>query len=387
MARQSRGRVRNTSSGGSWGRRGGKEALEQAKQERKAAAARSNRGPREFWLEKGQTKTICILDDSLDDMFYVHRHDYYDPNSNTFTPPALCCRQIEECPICAEVDRNPKGAWKPAAFTIMSSIVEFTDPDEEDPIFTTKDGEEVFQQKTILAMKATQSEEFERIFSVVTEKHGTLRGLVLQVTRSEGKQSIRIGKPTMMDDGQMYYMLSEDEILDWFGHDAIKGDDGKTIKEADADTEPFDYSKLFPEPNAEDLADTHGLPLAPGSDADNRRSRRGDDDEDDAPRTRSRGRKRSRGGASDEDEEQPTRRSRGRRRTRSQEDDQDEDQREDDQEDAGEEEEKPRTRTRTRTRTRSRSDEQEEDSPPKRSRTRGRSRGRAASADDAEIPM
>lgn len=362
MARQARGRIRTTSNGDGWGRRGGKEALEEAKRERKAAADRSNRGPREFWLEKGQTKTICILDNSLDEMFYVHRHDYYDPNSSTFVPPALCCRQIEECPICAEVDRNPKGPWKPAAFTIMSSVVEFTDPEKDDPIFTTKDGEDVFQQKTILAMKATQSEEFERIFSVVAEKHGTLRGLVLQVTRSEGKQSIKIGKPTMMDDGQMYYMLSEDDIVDWFGHDVIKGDDGRTIKEADADIEPFDYGKLYPEPTAEELADKYGLPLSPGSDADNRRSRRNSDDEDEAPRPRSRSRSLNRG-SSDEDEAPSRGRSRGHsrgRRSRAAEQGQEQEQEDNPQVDNEQEDEAPRTRIRSR-------------------------RGRAASADD--VPM
>mgnify|MGYP005845330999 CR=1 FL=1 len=392
MARRARGRVRNTSSGGSWGRRGGKEALEQARQERKVAANRRNYGPQEFGLRnKGDVREIVFLDDNLDSMFYVHRHDWYQENAKPPVQKFLCARQIEECPICAEYERNPKGPFGPSAFTIMSSIIEFVDPEEDDPLYTTKKDEDVFHAKRLFAMKATQSEEYERIFQIVEEKHGTLRGLVLLVQRGEGKQSPRIGKPTMLDDGQMYYMMSEDELAEEFGHDAIKGDDGKVLRPADDDIHPYDYGKLFPEPNAEDLAEQANVPLVPGSEAENRRARgREDEDEgDDEPRSR-RGRgSRRRGRSEPADDEPPARQSRGRRsrsRSRSADQETEHEGRDDQDDEQGDDREEDQPRTRTRTRSRARPPEDKDSAPP-RSRTR-RGRGRAASADDTDsIPM
>lgn len=404
MARKARGRVRDrgSSSNDAWGRRGGKEGLARADQERKKAAERSNFGPWRFGLDKGDEREIIILDASVDDFWYMYEHTYYNKSDKPPVKHFPCSREFEECPICEEASANQNGPYNPSAWTIFLTVLELHD---DDP-YEDRDGVEHFYSKRLLAVKATQATELERIFEIVEKKEGGLRGLCLLMSRDEGKQSIRIGKPVMNDDGEMYSFYSDDELIDEFGHDAVVKD-GKTVREEDWDITPYDYAKLFPKPTASAIAEQTGLELPAGSAAAIQQELDEDDEEEGTSRRRRSGGKSRRRGRAAQETTGARRRSRSRRASEEEDEDQnDEDQQDEQEEDEQEEERRPRSRSRSRPRARSREeepedDEQEEEEPPRRSRTRtrsrasskkddapkgrSRSRGRRASADD--IPM
>lgn len=375
MARTPRSRTRSSGGGDSWGRRGGKEGMSRATEERKKAAENRNSGPFRFFLNKGDAREIIILDASVDDFWYMYEHTYYNQQERPPVRQYACSREFEECPICEEAASNRNSPYGPAAWTIYLTVLELHD---DDP-YEDRDGNLHYESKRLMAVKATQSSDLEHIFDIVMKKEGTLRGLTLLMQRDEGKQAVRIGKPVMNDDGEMYSFWDEDELIDQFGSDEVKKD-GKVVREADFLITPYNYAKLFPKPDAITLSEQTGLELAAGSDAAIRRELDEEGEEEDERPSRSRGRSSRRSGGR-KAQSTTGARSRSRSRSRDEEEDDGEEEaprrgrsrprasrREEPEDDAP-----PRGRSRSRSRSRSREEEQEEE-PPRRSRSRSRSR-------------
>lgn len=264
MARQPR--TSGASNSSSWGRRGGRAALAQAQQERSQAAARRNQGPWRFFLEKNSSREIVILDATLDDMWSMYEHTYYNASDKPPVQQFTCCKEIEDCPIC-EAALGANSPYAPSNYTMYFSVIE-QNSDPAKPLYYDKEDKPVFHQKRLLAVKSSASVELERALEVAEKgNNGALRGVVLRMERDGGQQSVRIGKPAPMDNGMVYALYDEDTLVANYGHAAVVRD-GNTVKKANEDITPYDYGKIFPKPSAKGLAEATGLPVPAGSQAD-----------------------------------------------------------------------------------------------------------------------
>jgi hypothetical protein len=82
--------------------------------------------------------------------------------------------------------------------------------------------------------------------------------MYLVMRRGSGDQAVAIGEPVMLENGKLFDMIPEAELVKEYGHPPIKNRDGKIIKPANGDLEPFDYAELFPRPDPDDLAKRFG---------------------------------------------------------------------------------------------------------------------------------
>jgi hypothetical protein len=117
----------------------------------------------------------------------------------------------------------------------------------------------------LMPVKLSQKDLFLQLQAHGVREQGSMRGMYLVMRRGTGDQSVSTGEPAMLDNGKLYDFVSEDEMLAEYGHPAVKNREGKIIKPANADLEPFDYDELFPRPDPDDLAKRFGGRALAGS--------------------------------------------------------------------------------------------------------------------------
>lgn len=266
------------------------------KSDEKKAAAKRDGGymPFRFWQNKGEQCEVIILDSSMDEAFWRHEHNLKIGGKwGNYEP---CIAESGPCPFC-EMDSRP-------SLVIFLSVLVLR------PYKNKKTGKVTQYSKMLLALKRQQFAEFDRIEAIAMKKHGTLRGVSLLLHREDEENSFSTGMPIANEDGMLINdFLSEKQLAKEFGHDAIMRD-GKTLKRADEDIEPFDYKKLFPKPDEDAIREEHGMTVLGSRKANSeeamvtksKRSRADDDDDDDEiPGVSS---KRSRPVDDDEEEEE-----------------------------------------------------------------------------------
>lgn len=248
----------NTQGGGaSWMKRGD-DARQRAEAEiaRQREAAARREGPRmpwRFWVPVGEQREIVVLDSQIGPSFYEHQ--LQNPKNGKWETYEACPKEWEPCPICM-ADESRGGGWgKESSYLMFLTVAELTP-------WTDKDGNEHSHSIRLLAVKAQQHGFFMRQF----DRHGTLRGMHLLMSR-DTKNTPNHGTPEFVQ------MHSEDDILESFGHEEVKNDQGKVIKAANADCFPVEYEKLFRQPSAEDIRTRYNLGKA-GAPAGSRASRK-----------------------------------------------------------------------------------------------------------------
>lgn len=301
---------------------------------RDEARAKSRKGkagmPFRFWQKRGEECEVIILDENIeppaDDptngAFWRQEHNLKGPDGK-WGNHEPCIQETGPCPFCEE-GSNP-------ALVIFLSVLVLR------PYKSKKTKEVKEYSKMLLAIKRGQLDDFTKIEKIAKKKHGTLRGASIFLYRKDEDNSFSTGLPVANDDGQLLNdWLSEDDLIEEFGHEAVEGrESGTILKKENEDIEPFDYRKLFPEPDADEIREAHGVEVA-GSRKSSRRARQSDDDDDEIPM--------------DHGEDDSPRRSRRSRRSRSSESESDTDE-------SAEAEEKPAKSSRRRGRRSSKSDE------------------------------
>ncbi len=188
-----------------------------------------------FYVKAGEECEIIVLDKSLDDCVAFYEHNSQDSNGKwgIYEP---CLKDLGvECPICATGNNS--------YYVMMLSVLVLKE-------FTTKSGQVIKQSKMLLPIKMGQFDILRRLEAAAKKECGTMRGMYLLMARSKADKSPRIGEPAILDDGKMYDMLTEEELEDEYGHDAVVGQDKKTIlRPENFDITPYDYEKLFPKPD------------------------------------------------------------------------------------------------------------------------------------------
>jgi len=197
-----------------------------------------------FYVKGGEECEIIILDKSLDDVVAFYEHNLQD-GEGRWGLHVPCIKDFAECPIC-------KSGSTSSYVMMMSALVLKS--------FTTKSGTVVPHSKMLLPVKTSQFDTFRRLEAAAKKEAGTMRGMYLVMARSKtDSKSPRIGEPTILDNGKMFDLIPEDELLKDFGHDAVLGTDKKTvIRPENFDITPYDYEKLFPQPDVAAIIKEYG---------------------------------------------------------------------------------------------------------------------------------
>ena len=115
-----------------------------------------------------------------------------------------------------------------------------------------------------MVVKTQQISDFARLEAACRKQHGTMRGMVLVMERDNDRQSNRIGKPIILDNGAMFDFENEATLLrDWGSEPVIEN--GKVIRPENVDITPFDYDRILPLPDPEELARRFGGTMPQGN--------------------------------------------------------------------------------------------------------------------------
>lgn len=252
------------------------EEQERAEARREAAKNRV-REPFRFFCGNGETREIVIIDDQPD--FFRYEHNLQNPRTKRWDLYLPCIDSTANCPVCSVSER-------PSYFAMYLTIIDLTP-------YTNSEGEEIEWSKKLLVVKPAQQKKIMRLF----ERHGTLRGMVLEMTR-DGEKSASIG-----NDIEFKEFMEDDELAEYVTEYEDK--EGK-VHEIIGD-EPFDYEAIFPEMTEKQLRSYVGGSANAGNREDDdralgRSSRRNrDDDSDGGDGETRRSARRSRSADSDSD--------------------------------------------------------------------------------------
>ncbi len=208
---------------GEEGRRRMQEEQERAEARREANASMSG-APFRFFCPVGETREVIVVDDAPD--FFRHEHNMKDSHGkwSVFTS---CIADHANCPVCmGNPDKQPY-------FAMYLTIIDLTP-------YTNRDGVEVPWSKKLMVVKSNQQKKIMRLY----ERHGTLRGMILSMTR-DGEKDAAIG-----NDIEFVEFIDEDTLATYVNSYVNK--DNKPIEVIGS--EPFDYEELFPPQTEEMLA-------------------------------------------------------------------------------------------------------------------------------------
>jgi hypothetical protein len=223
-----------------------------------------------FRLKPGAETEIVILDSEVDTVAFFEHHLKKDGKWGHFES---CPGEWSNCPLCASGD--------PKAFVWFLTVLDCTPYERED-------GTEVPYFRRLLPIKPSQANTYKRILKAAYKEHGTIRGVVLTVERDTSDKSSAIGEPVIREGGSMFDRYDEDELLEEFGHPAIKARNGDVLIKKNGLLQPFDYEVLFPKPDAKDIAKRWGLGPQAGSDEEYDAAT---DEDDDPPKSRNKKRR------------------------------------------------------------------------------------------------
>lgn len=252
----------------------GEEGRRRAEEEERLAAARremakSNANmPFRFFCRPGESRQVVIVDEAPD--FYRHEHNAKDARTGKWSLYFPCLKEAANCAGCKTLDR-------PSYYAMYLTIIDL------EP-YTNRDGEEIPWSKKLLVVKLQQQKKFTRLL----ERHGTLRGMVIQLTRDTEKDA------SIGNDIEFVEFMEEAELGEYVTSYEYEDSQGnKKVKDI-VGYEPFDYDELFPPMTEQQLRAIVGGSAEPGSEEHDdraigrRRGRGASEFDDDAPPARTR---------------------------------------------------------------------------------------------------
>lgn len=258
---------------GAEGRRKMEEEDERQTARREAQAMNTNM-PFRFFCPVGETREVVVVDDAPN--FFRYEHNLKDNRSGKWSIFCACVNENANCPVC-------KASERPSYYAMYLTVIDLT------PYTSEKHGE-VEWSKKLMVVKSAQQKKITRLW----ERHGSLRGMVLSMTR-DGEKDASIG-----NDIEFVEFLEEDALLA-YETTFVYQKEGKDMERDVIGHEPCEYDELFPMPTEQQLrAIVGGRPEAGSREeadgvSDRRSSGRGraadgwDDGQQAAPRTRAAG--------------------------------------------------------------------------------------------------
>jgi hypothetical protein len=185
-----------------------------------------------FGIKPGEEAEIILLDEDYHDGVAFYEHHMRD-SQGKWTVFRPCVSEVASCPVCEGTDSKPYFAMYLTALHLNA--------------YQDKKTKEWRHSRVLLQIKSISIPTFKKVMSAAMKKHGTLRGVCLNLERPKGAatSSTRIGEPVEYEDtGTRFDFV--DDLEDEFGHDAIKAKDGTVFKEANVNITSYDYEALFP---------------------------------------------------------------------------------------------------------------------------------------------
>ena len=237
------------------------EAARVVEAERQTANQNRTWAPRRFWVpyqgdEGSRTREYIILDSEYGKCPRFYEHNLPDAQQGGKRLDfQMCIKEIDNCPLC-EKDGD-------SYYVQMISIIELLNKS-----YTDRNGVEIWHSKRLLAVKATQQGFFENLCKDTFQ--GNMRGAHMITTREPNQKSAAIGVPRLAINNETQQVLrySEQQLQQAYGHLQVHSQQGKLIKEANADIYPYDYQKLFVTPSADELRRKYGGVIPAGSTAE-----------------------------------------------------------------------------------------------------------------------
>lgn len=259
----------------------GDAALGAIAQAEKEAAERKEKGyaPFRFWLKKGEECPVIILDHAFvadetgEGGALIREHNLKD-SQGKWGNFESCCADFAPCPLC---DKAGTDGFGPSTLVVMLSVLVLREWTNK------KTGEKHAYTRMLLPIKMGMKEKFLELQKHAFREQGTMRGLYLVLKRGMDDQSISTGEPIMLDNGKLYDLVSEEELVEDYGHPELRNREKKVIKAANADLEPYVYEDLFPEPDPDDLAKRFGGRALAGSRRANAAEKWEQDEDEQAP--------------------------------------------------------------------------------------------------------
>lgn len=219
------------------------------------AASRKKKGPLRFWMKQDEEKQIVLLDDTPG--FFIYEYEIWDSHARSMSYETAMVDHGHD-PLSQLVGKEGSNVKEPY-YAMYLTCIDLTP-------YTTKEGREIPFSKKLLPVKSVQQKRFKKYL----EQYGTFRGMILNMSRLDKKEA-RIGTPEfqMADPQNGQVLLSEEDIIENFGHAAVTGQDGRVIKQENEDCYPFNYVEVLKPTPPEDLARQYGVPYNPGSAAAN----------------------------------------------------------------------------------------------------------------------
>lgn len=235
----------------------GTAALDALNKAEKENAERKERGymPLRMWVPRNEEVEIIILDEAFvsDEPgvggALIREHNLKD-SEGKWGNFESCCADFANCPLCDKAGSEGFGA---STFVVMLTCLVLKEWTNK------KTGEVHAYSRMLLPIKLGQKEKFLELQKHALREQGSMRGLYLVMKRGAGDQSVSTGEPVMLDNGKLYDLIDEDTLVKDYGHPPVKNREGKVIKPANGDLEPFDYGQLFPRPDPDDLSRRFGV--------------------------------------------------------------------------------------------------------------------------------
>jgi hypothetical protein len=194
--------------------------------------------PFRFWTPANTTRQLIIIDEKPD--FFRYEHALKDRKSGRYDNFLPCINADANCPLC--------GGEKPSYFGMYLTVIDCEG-------YEDRDGNWVEWSKKLLVVKPMQQKKIARLY----EREGTLRGMVLDMTRDSDKDA-GIG-----GDIEFVGWAEEEELHDYYTTYTDKDNNKHEV----IGDEVFDYEALFPDMTEKQLAAIAGVDL--GDSVGNRR--------------------------------------------------------------------------------------------------------------------
>lgn len=191
---------------------------------RKEARQLANSMPFRYYTPVGETREVIIVDEEFS--FFRNEHNLKNPATNRFDLFTPCIDEVANCPVC-----SAHGS-KPSYFAMYLTVIDLTP-------YTTRDGDQVEWSKKLLVAKLSSQKKLARLY----ERHGTLRGMVLELSRDSDKD------PSIGGTIEFIEFMEEADLETYVTEYTDK--DGKVHEVVGF--EPFNYEELFPDMTEEEL--------------------------------------------------------------------------------------------------------------------------------------
>ncbi len=175
---------------------------------------------------------MIILDAELGPCRYEH-HFQDNLATKRWGNHITCIKENGDCPACRVSDQIKQSRSNYMMFLTVQDMAGYT----------KRDNTHVPHTKRLLPVHQNGIEFY---LTQMDANQGRLRGLHMVMRRTGAKEQ-NTGQP------QAITYLDEAQLMSMFGNPEVRNQEGRVIKQANAEAYPFDYNSIFTDPTEEEI--------------------------------------------------------------------------------------------------------------------------------------